>query len=178
MWKSMGNSLLQHYPILANYHGLFNPVDRGAWWVAVHRVTKRYVTQHMKRLSMHWRRKWQPTPVFLPGESQRWRSLVGCRLWGRTQSDTTEATQQQQHFILKKKKSQLFHFGRYTEFVVESNSGKELFKLPSLSGQEQCRIPLGRNGESISCRVVGSLLLQEKQSENPELGIIWLKEWG
>ena len=33
---------------------------------------------------MHWRRKWQPTPVFLPGESQERRSLVGCRLWGRT----------------------------------------------------------------------------------------------
>ena len=45
---------------------------------------------------MHWRRKWQPTPVFLPGESQGWRSLVGCRLWGRTESDTTEVTQQQQ----------------------------------------------------------------------------------
>ena len=30
---------------------------------------------------MHWRRKWQPTPVFLPGESQGWGSLVGCRLW-------------------------------------------------------------------------------------------------
>ena len=30
---------------------------------------------------MHWRRKWQPTPVFLPGESQGWESLVGCRLW-------------------------------------------------------------------------------------------------
>ena len=45
---------------------------------------------------MHWRRKWQPTPVFLPGESQGRRSLVGCRLWGRTESDTTEATQQQQ----------------------------------------------------------------------------------
>ena len=41
---------------------------------------------------MHWRRKWQPTPVFLPGESEGWRSLVGCRLWGRTESDTTEAT--------------------------------------------------------------------------------------
>ena len=40
---------------------------------------------------MHWRRKWQPTPVFLPGESQGLRSLVGCRLWGRTESDTTEA---------------------------------------------------------------------------------------
>ena len=45
---------------------------------------------------MHWRRKWQPTPVFLPGESQGQGSLVGCRLWGRTESDTTEATQQQQ----------------------------------------------------------------------------------
>ena len=43
-----------------------------------------------------WRRKWQPTPVFLPGESQGQGSLVGCRLWGRTESDTTEATQQQQ----------------------------------------------------------------------------------
>ena len=41
---------------------------------------------------MHWRRKWHPTPVFLPGESQEWRSLVGCRLWGRTESDTTEVT--------------------------------------------------------------------------------------
>ena len=41
---------------------------------------------------LHWKRKWQPTPVFLPGESQgRW-SLMGCCLWGRTESDTTEAT--------------------------------------------------------------------------------------
>ena len=41
---------------------------------------------------MHWRKKWQPTPVFLSGESQGWWSLVGCRLWGHTESDTTEAT--------------------------------------------------------------------------------------
>ena len=40
---------------------------------------------------MHWRRKWQPTPVFLPGESQGRGSLVGCRLWRRTESDTTES---------------------------------------------------------------------------------------
>jgi len=47
---------------------------------------------------MYWGRKWQPTPVFLPGESQGWGSLVGCRLWGHTESDMTEATwQQQQH---------------------------------------------------------------------------------
>ena len=46
--------------------------------------------------SRKWRRKWQPTPVFLPGESQGWGSLVGCCLWGHTGSDTTEVTQQQQ----------------------------------------------------------------------------------
>ena len=39
-----------------------------------------------------WRRKWQPTPLFLPGESQGWGSLVGCRLWGCTELDTTEVT--------------------------------------------------------------------------------------
>ena len=38
------------------------------------------------------RRKWQPTPVFLPGEPQGCGSLVGCHLWGRTESDTTEVT--------------------------------------------------------------------------------------
>ena len=41
---------------------------------------------------MHWRRKWPPTPVFLPGESRGQGSLVGCRLWGRTELNTTEVT--------------------------------------------------------------------------------------
>ena len=41
---------------------------------------------------MHWRRKWQPTPVFLSGESLGWQSLVGCHLWGRTELDVTEET--------------------------------------------------------------------------------------
>ena len=41
---------------------------------------------------MHWRSKWQPTPVFFPGESPGWGSLVGCHLWGHTDSDTTEVT--------------------------------------------------------------------------------------
>ena len=44
----------------------------------------------------HWRRKWQPTPVFLPGESQGQGSLVGCRLWVLTESNMTEVIQQQQ----------------------------------------------------------------------------------
>ena len=40
------------------------------------------------------RRQWQPAPVFLPGEFQGQRSLMGCHLWGHTESDTTEATWQ------------------------------------------------------------------------------------
>ena len=77
------------------YSCLENPMDGGIWWAAVHGVAK-----SLTRLSnfpfiftfMYWRRKWQPTPVFLPGESQGQRSLVGCRLWGHAESDTTEVT--------------------------------------------------------------------------------------
>ena len=39
---------------------------------------------------MHWRRKWHPTPVLLPGKSHGWSSRVGCSPWGREESDTTE----------------------------------------------------------------------------------------
>ena len=46
----------------------------------------------MTTLEISPRKKWQPTPVFLPRESQGRGSLVGCRLWGCTESDTTEAT--------------------------------------------------------------------------------------
>ena len=77
------------------YSCLENPMDGGAWKAAVHGVT-----EGQTRLSdftftfhfMHWRRKWQPTPVFLPGESQGRGSLVACRLWGHTESDMTEET--------------------------------------------------------------------------------------
>ena len=56
------------------------------------RVGHDWMTSLSLFILMHWRRRWQPTPVFLPGESQGWRSLVGCRLWGRTELDTTEVT--------------------------------------------------------------------------------------
>ena len=49
------------------------------------RVGHDWVTSLSLFTFMHWRRKWQPTPVFLPGESQGWGSLVGCRLWGDTE---------------------------------------------------------------------------------------------
>ena len=56
----------------------------GSW-----RVGHDWATSLSLLTFMHWRRKWQPTSVFLPGESQGRGSLVGCRLWGRTESDTT-----------------------------------------------------------------------------------------
>ena len=70
-------------------------MDGGAWWAAVRGVAKSRTrlsdftfTFHLHALE----KEMQPTPLFLPGESQGLRSLVGCRLWGRTGSDMTEAT--------------------------------------------------------------------------------------
>ena len=72
-----------------------NPMDRGACRLqsmGSWRVRHDWATSLSLFTFMQWRRKWQPTPVFLPRESQgRW-SLVGCCLWGCTESDTTEAT--------------------------------------------------------------------------------------
>ena len=56
------------------------------------RVRHDWATSLSLSTFMHWRRKWQPTPVFLPGESQGQRSLVGCSPWGRTELDMTEAS--------------------------------------------------------------------------------------
>ena len=99
---------------------------------------------------MHWRRKWQPTPVFLPGESQGWGSLMGCHLWGCRESDTTEATsQQQQPFVISfvfvnpvrrtassygmreidKIETYRYQMQRYCIFTVEITSNTLYFKL-------------------------------------------------
>ena len=77
------------------YSYLENPMDGGAWKAAVHGVVKSrtWLSDFTSLFTfMRWRRKWQPTPVFLPGESQGQESLVGCCLWGCTESDMTEAT--------------------------------------------------------------------------------------
>ena len=66
---------------------------------------------------MHWRRKWPPTPVFLPGESQGMGSLVSCRLRGHTESDTTEVTWQQQQQL-----SVSSDVGRDSKLDLESKS--------------------------------------------------------
>ena len=77
-------------------------VNSGSWWwtgrpgilqsMGSRRVGPDWATSLSLFTFMHWRRKWQPTPVFLPGESQGRGSLVGCHRWGRTESDMSEAT--------------------------------------------------------------------------------------
>ena len=46
--------------------------------------------QRCQLILSSWRRKWQPTPVLLPGNFHGWRSLVGYSPWGCKESDTTE----------------------------------------------------------------------------------------
>ena len=53
-------------------------------FMGLRRVRHDWATSLLLFTFMHWRRKWQPTPVFLSGESQGRRSLVACCLWGRT----------------------------------------------------------------------------------------------
>ena len=80
------------------YSCLENPMDGGAWCTAVHGVAKSWtlLSDFTFTFHLHVLKKWQPTPVFLPGESQERGSLVGCCLWCHIESDTTEATYQQQ----------------------------------------------------------------------------------
>ena len=70
------------YRLLQNVEYTFLCCKVGSCWLSIWYIVA----------FMHWRRKWQPAPVFLPGESQgRW-SLMGCCLWGHTESGTIEAT--------------------------------------------------------------------------------------
>ena len=71
-------------------HTLYDILEKAKWWGQL----KDYGSQGV---AGGWgmsrrRRQWHPTPVLLPGKSHGQRSLVGCRLWGHTESDTTEVT--------------------------------------------------------------------------------------
>ena len=70
-------------------------MNREAWWAAVHRVVKSRTRLSDFTFTFHFHaleKEMATHSVFLPGESQGRGSLVGCRLWGRTESDMTEAT--------------------------------------------------------------------------------------
>src|SRR5574337_934029 len=60
--------------------------------------------QYSRLMHIYRRRQWHPTSVLLPGESQGWGILVGCRLWGCRESDMTEVTQQQQRIYMEFRK--------------------------------------------------------------------------
>ena len=64
------------------------------------RVRKDSATSLSLFTFIHWRRKWQPTPLFLPGKSQGQGSLMGCHLWGHTELDMTEVTYKQQQVFI------------------------------------------------------------------------------
>ena len=91
---------------------------------------------------MHWRRKWQPTPVFLPGESQgRW-SLVGCHLWGLTELDTTEMTeQQQQHLYVSILNMETIEFYQLQFSSVQLPSHVWLFATPWTAACPASQLP-------------------------------------
>ena len=77
------------------YSCLENSIGGGAWWAAVHGVAKSWTQLSDFTSTFHFHALENETAThssILPGESQGWGSLVGCRLWGRTESDTTEAT--------------------------------------------------------------------------------------
>ena len=78
------------------YSCLENPMDGGAWWAAVHRVAKSQTRLSDFTFTYHYhaleKEMATHSSVLVPGEYQRWGSLVGCCLWGCTESDTTEAT--------------------------------------------------------------------------------------
>ena len=77
------------------YSCLENPMDGGAWKAAVHGVAEGRTRLSDFPFTFHFHaleKEMATTPVFLPGESQGLGSLVGCHLWGRTESDMTEVT--------------------------------------------------------------------------------------
>ena len=91
------------------------------------RVTHNWTTSLSLFTFMHWRRKWQPTPVFLPGESQGWWSLVGCHLWGRTVrhdwSDLAAATGRigEYAYCIPQEREIYIHFYQHLKIILWEN---------------------------------------------------------
>ena len=77
------------------YSCLENPMDGGAWWAAVHGIAKSQTRLNDVTFTFHFRaleKEMATHSIVLAWRVQGWGSLVDCHLWGRTESDTTEAT--------------------------------------------------------------------------------------
>ena len=74
------------------YSCLENPMDGGAWWAAVHGVAKSRARLSNFTFAFHFHALEKEMATHSSVLAQGWQSLVGCRLWGRTESDTTEVT--------------------------------------------------------------------------------------
>ena len=87
-----------------------------------------------------WRRKWQPTPVFLPGKSHGWRNLVGYSPWGRKESDTTERL----HFLSLSPSIQCLHLAaleKNFDQLIQLFSGASVMKNPPANAGDPGSIP-------------------------------------
>ena len=133
---------------------------------------------------MYWRRKWQPTLVFLSGESQGQQSLVGCHLWGCKESDTTEATQQQQqqqqqvsHSFSSKEQASLNFMAKVnicSDFAAAAAAAKSLQSCPTLCDptdwtMQPTRLPRpwdspGKN-TGVGCRFLLQYMKVKSESE-------------
>ena len=94
MFKCEVNAI--HYSTVENWYPTFKPSLSCLFFFrilqkrVVLRVRHDWVTSLSRFFFLHWRRKWQPTPVLLLGKSYGWRSLEGCSPLGRWGLDTTE----------------------------------------------------------------------------------------
>ena len=122
------------------YSCLENPMDGGAWWAAVHGVTRSRIQLSDFTFTFHFHaleKEMATHSVFLPEESQGWGSLVGCCLWGRTESDTTDATQQQQtknQFLMHTEHTYIPHPTPHPNYILGSAGKKRPSPSVSLEG--------------------------------------------
>ena len=120
---------------------------------------------------MHWGRKWQPTPVFLPGESQGRESLVRCRLWGYKTSDTTEQLSTQDTKWLWWKSSEVSDQIPQKPLKGQKSHAKNLLSHSSSVNFSLLEVPrisqfLHMTGDSLSHS-------SAKAAQNPRVSNIW-----
>ena len=112
-----------------------------------------------------WRRKWQPTPVLLPGESHGWRSLVGYSPWGRKESDTTE-------------RLNLGSWGLPHGSAVKNMPAMQEIQVPSLGREDPLEEEMATHSSILAWRILWSEEpggLQSKVSEHKHIRKLVIK---